>query len=145
MSPTVLRERTADVAPPVTSMELFFDLVYVFAVTQLSQYLGAHLTARGAVQTLVLFLAVWWAWNYTAWATNWIDPERPLVALLMLVLMGISLVMSAAIPEAFGARGVTFAVAYVSIQLLRSGFMVAAFGAWTLPENSQLYWRAPQP
>ena len=135
MSPTVLRERTADVAPPVTSMELFFDLVYVFAVTQLSQYLGAHLTARGAVQTLVLFLAVWWAWNYTAWATNWIDPERPLVALLMLVLMGISLVMSAAIPEAFGARGVTFAVAYVSIQLLRSGFMVAAFGRQTMGRN----------
>jgi low temperature requirement protein LtrA len=135
LSPTVLRERTADVAPPVTSMELFFDLVYVFALTQLSQYLGAHLTARGAVQTLVLFLAVWWAWNYTAWATNWIDPERPLVALLMLVLMGISLVMSAAIPEAFGARGVTFAVAYVSIQLLRSGFMVVAFGRQTMGRN----------
>ena len=135
MSLTVLREHTAEAAPPVTSMELFFDLVYVFAVTQLSQYLGAHLTVRGAVQTLILFLAVWWAWNYTAWATNWIDPERPLVALLMLVLMGISLVMSAAIPEAFGARGVTFAVAYVSIQLLRSGFMVAAFGRQTMGRN----------
>jgi low temperature requirement protein LtrA len=45
-----------------------------------------------------MFTAVWWAWNYPAWATNWIDPERAPVALLMVVLMAISLVMSAAIP-----------------------------------------------
>lgn len=109
-------------------MELFFDLVYVFAITQLSEDLGDHLTVRGGLEALVLFLAVWWAWNYTAWATNWIDPERPPVALLMLVLMAISLVMSAAIPQAFGARGITFAVAYVSLQVLRSAFMVFAFG-----------------
>jgi low temperature requirement protein LtrA len=131
---TVLRERSDDTAPPVTSMELFFDLVYVFAITQLSEYLGAHLAShplRAALQTLVLFSAVWWAWNYTAWATNWIDPSRPPVALLMLALMAISLVMSAAIPQAFGARGLTFAIAYVAIQLVRSGFMVLAFGPKT--------------
>jgi low temperature requirement protein LtrA len=70
--PSVLRR--GDAEPGVTSMELFFDLVYVFAVTQLSHTLHDHLTARGALETLVLFGAVWWAWNYTAWATNWIDP-----------------------------------------------------------------------
>ena len=125
---TVLRRRASDAAPRVTSMELFFDLVYVFAVTQLSDFLFKHLTVRGAVQTLVLFTAVWWAWNYTAWATNWIDPQRPLVALLMVVLMAISLVMSAAIPAAFGGRGLPFALAYVAIQVIRSAFMVFAFG-----------------
>jgi low temperature requirement protein LtrA len=108
-------------------MELFFDLVYVFAVTQLSDFLFAHLSVRGAAQTLILFTAVWWAWNYTAWATNWIDPDTALVALLMVVLMAISLVMSAAIPEAFEGRGVEFAVAYVALQVLRSAFMVWAF------------------
>jgi low temperature requirement protein LtrA len=72
-------------------------------------------------------LAVWWAWNETAWATNWIDPERPRVALGMVVLMAISLVMSAAIPEAFGAPGLAFAAAYVPLQLVRSSFMVVAF------------------
>ena len=136
--PSVLREREDDLAPHVTNMELFFDLVYVFAITQLSEYLGEHFGAhpvRVALQTLVMFLAVWWAWNYTAWATNWIDPERAPVALLMLVLMAISLVMSAAIPYAFDGRGITFAVAYVAIQLLRSAFMVWAFGRQTMGRN----------
>jgi low temperature requirement protein LtrA len=124
----VLRERGAGAAVRVTNMELFFDLVYVFAITQLSDYLFEHLTVRGALQTLILFTAVWWAWNYTAWATNWIDPERPRVVLLMVVLMAVSLVMSAAIPHAFDSRGWPFAAAYVAIQLIRSAFMVLAFG-----------------
>jgi low temperature requirement protein LtrA len=123
----VLRDRSADEAVRVTNVELFFDLVYVFAITQLSERLFENLSARGAVQTLVLFAAVWWAWNYTAWATNWIDPERPRVVLLMLALMAISLVMSAAIPHAFGGRGFPFALSYVGIQVIRSGFMVLAF------------------
>ena len=70
---------------------------------------------------------MWWAWNYTAWATNWIDPEQPRVALLMVVLMAISLVMSAAIPEAFDGRALRSRSAYVGLQVLRSGFMVFAF------------------
>src|SRR5262249_21204576 len=65
----VLRDRSAGASPRVTTMELFFDLVYVFAVTQLSHRLLDHLTVHGALETLVLFLAVWWSWNYTAWAT----------------------------------------------------------------------------
>jgi low temperature requirement protein LtrA len=108
-------------------MELFFDLVYVFAITQLSDFLFDHLSFRGALEGLILFAAVWWAWNYTAWATNWIDPESIPGAALMIVLMGISLVMSAAIPEAFEGRGITFAFAYVAIQVVRSAFMVWAF------------------
>ena len=112
---TVLVNAPATPSPRVTNMELFFDLVYVFAITQLSDFLFAASVARGApCEALILFLAVWWAWNYTAWATNWIDPERPPVALLMVVLMAISLVMSAAIPSAFEARGVPFAAAYVA-------------------------------
>src|SRR5216117_2412078 len=105
MATTVLRRRRPGESPQVTHVELFFDLVYVFAVTQLSHSLRDQLTVRGALETLVLFLAVWWAWNYTAWATNWIDPDHPAVRLLLLVLMLISLIMSAAIPEAFAGRG----------------------------------------
>jgi low temperature requirement protein LtrA len=135
MPSAVLRERTQDQAPPVTSVELFFDLVYVFAVTQLSQNLLHDLTARGALETLVLFLAVWWAWNYTAWATNWIDPERPAVRVLMLTLMLISLVMSAKIPRAFGDEAVGFASAYVAIQVVRSGFMVFALRGQRMARN----------
>jgi low temperature requirement protein LtrA len=91
----VLRDREGELR--VTSMELFFDLVYVFAVTQLSHNLAQHLTVRGAVETLVLFLAVWWAWNYTAWATNWIDPDALAVRIMLVVLMVLGLVMAAAI------------------------------------------------
>jgi low temperature requirement protein LtrA len=135
MPSAVLRERTRDEAPPVTSVELFFDLVYVFAVTQLSQHLLHHLTARGALETLVLFLAVWWAWNYTAWATNWIDPESPAVRVLLLALMLISLVMSAKIPKAFGDEAVGFATAYVAIQVVRSAFMVYALRGRRMARN----------
>jgi low temperature requirement protein LtrA len=110
-------------------MELFFDLVYVFAITQLSEFLFRSPTFRGALEGLILFAAVWWAWNYTAWATNWIDPEGIPGALLMIVLMGISLVMSAAIPDAFHGRGVSFAFAYVALQVVRSAFLVWAFPA----------------
>src|ERR671926_16450 len=109
----LLRGQAPGETPVVTTPELFFDLVYVFAVTQLSHTLHAHVSGRGAVETLVLFMAVWWAWNYTAWATNWVDPERSAVRMLMLVLMLISLVMSAAIPEAFHERGLAFAGSYV--------------------------------
>jgi len=131
----ILRERKPGETPGVTSVELFFDLVYVFAVTQLSQSLHEHLTGRGAVETLVLFLAVWWAWNYTAWATNWVNPDHAAVRLLMVVLMLISLVMSAAIPEAFGSRGAVFAFAYVGLQVLRSAFMVAALRGRKMSRN----------
>jgi low temperature requirement protein LtrA len=134
--PPILRRRgPAGESPRVSHVELFFDLVYVFAVTQLSQSLHEHLTARGALETLVLFLAVWWAWNYTAWATNWIDPDHAAVRLLLVALMLISLVMSAAIPEAFDGRGLVFALAYVGLQLVRSAFMVAAFRGQRMGRN----------
>jgi low temperature requirement protein LtrA len=122
-----LRARSDGTAPRVTNMELFFDLVYVFAITQLSDFLFAHLSFRGALEGLILFGAVWWAWNYTAWATNWLDPESVPGAALMILLMAISLVMSAAIPKAFDGRGIPFAFAYVGLQVVRSGFMVRAF------------------
>ena len=112
----------------VTSMELFFDLVYVFAVTQLSHLLLEHLSLRGAFQTLLLLLAVWWAWIYTTWITNWFDPDRRAVRLMLLGVMLASLFMSATLPAAFGEHGLSFAVAYVVMQVGRSLFAVAALG-----------------
>ena len=118
-------------SPPVrvTNLELFFDLVYVFAITQLSDFLYRHLTARGTLEALILFAAVWWAWNYTAWATNWIDPDQPLTALVMIVLMGLGLLMAAALPRAFGSGAALFTVAYFLLQVLRTGFVAVAFPA----------------
>ncbi|MEM7296596.1 MAG: low temperature requirement protein A [Pseudomonadota bacterium] len=60
----------------VTTIELFFDLVYVFAIIQLSHFLLHHLSWLGALEALTPFAAIWWAWNYTAWAANWKDPDH---------------------------------------------------------------------
>ncbi|WP_288037392.1 low temperature requirement protein A [Acidiphilium sp.] len=110
-------------------MELFFDLVYVFAFTQLSELLYQHLGWMGGAQTAVIFVALWWSWSYTAWATGWIDPDRMPVVALLAVLMLASLVMAASVLEGFTHRGEAFAIAYVAMQLLRSGFMVWTFGS----------------
>jgi low temperature requirement protein LtrA len=113
----------------VTPLELFFDLVYVFAVTQLSHLLLDHPTVGGALETLFLLLVVWWAWQYTTWFTNWFDPEALPVRLTLVAVMLASLVMSAALPEAFGEDGLMFALAYVAMQVGRTGFVVLALGA----------------
>ena len=118
--PSHLRDAGKKVDHSVSPLELFFDLVFVFAVTQLSHYLLDHHTLAGSLQTLVMFLAVWWAWIYTAWATNWLDPGRAPVRLVLLLVMLLSMVMSSAIPMAFGPAGLAFALAYVAIQVGRT-------------------------
>jgi low temperature requirement protein LtrA len=110
----------------VTYAELFFDLVFVFAVTQVSHFLLAHFTPLGAVETTLLFLAVWWVWVYTAWITNWLNPEQTPVRILLFLLMLGGLVLSTSIPHAFEERGLWFAMAYAAMQAGRTGFFVAA-------------------
>ncbi|MBJ6765466.1 low temperature requirement protein A [Myxococcaceae bacterium JPH2] len=112
----------------VSYAELFFDLVYVFAVTQLSHQLLEHLTVLGAFQTLVLWFAVWLAWQYTCWVTNWFNPEAMPIRLLLLGMMLASLVMSAAIPEAFGSRGWVFAGCFAAMEVGRTLFIVLQLG-----------------
>jgi low temperature requirement protein LtrA len=111
-------------------MELFFDLVYVFAITQVSHHLLEHLNWQGALQTLVLFLAVWWAWIYTTWATNWLDSDRAANRLMLCVVMIGSLVMSSTLTHAFEESGLAFALAYVAIQVGRSLYTSWATGEW---------------
>jgi low temperature requirement protein LtrA len=112
----------------VTPLELFFDLVYVFAVTQLSHRLLVHLTIGNALETLLLLLVVWEAWISTTWVTNWFDPDRLAVSLMLIAVMLASLLMSVAIPEAFGERGLMFALAYVAIQVGLTAFVLIALG-----------------
>jgi low temperature requirement protein LtrA len=124
--PHLFRARDPHDHSPVTYIELFFDLVFVFAITQLSHRLLDHLSLFGALETLVLFLAVWWVWIYTSWTTNWLDPERGNVRLMLIAMMTGGLVLSSAIPEAFGKTGLMFALAYVAMQLFRTLYMVWA-------------------
>jgi low temperature requirement protein LtrA len=116
----------------VTNAELFFDLVFVYAVTQLSHTLLGDFTPLGVVQNTLLFLAVWWTWVYTTWITNWLDPEQTPVRILLFVLMLGGLVLSVSIPTAFGARGLWFALAYAAMQVGRTLFWLLA----TPPERT---------
>ena len=106
-----------------TTLELFYDLVFVFAITQVSHLLLAHLTWEGAGQSAMVLLVVWWAWNYTTWVTNELDPESIVVRSLLIALMLASLVMAIAIPGAFGDRALLFAGSYVAIQVGRHLFL----------------------
>jgi low temperature requirement protein LtrA len=121
-----LLRASSDDAHRVTFFELFFDLVYVFAITQLSHGLLEHLDLRGLAETVVLLLAVWWAWVYTTWATNWLNPDSTACRLMLIGVMGGGLVMATSIPDAFGDGGLTFAVAYSAIQVGRSSFVLWA-------------------
>ena len=129
----LLRDRSG--AQPVTNIELFFDLVYVFAVTQLSHYLLDHPTVRGALQAGLLLVMVWLVWVYTTWVTNWLDPEHMAVRLLLVVLMLVSLAMSASLPRAFGDLGLWVGGAYAVQQIGRSIFMVVALRGHPLQAN----------
>ena len=116
----------------VTYAELFFDLVFVFAVTQISHTLLAHFTLLGALQVTLLFLAVWWVWVYTSWITNWLNPEKTPVRLLLFALTLGGLVLSTSIPTAFDGRGLWFAIAYAAMQVGKTVFLWAS----TLPSQS---------
>jgi low temperature requirement protein LtrA len=129
---SLLRVRDGHGHARVAFVELFFDLVFVFAITQLSHHLLAHLTVAGLVQTTLLFMAIWWVWIYTTWVTNWLDPDRTSVRLLLFALMLAGLVLSTSIPDAFGSKGLAFAGAYVCMQLGRTLFML-----WALKGNNE--------
>ena len=128
------RHRRSEVGP----VELFFDLVYVFAIIQLSHLLIEHLSWAGAAQTVVVFAAVWWGWNYTAWAMNWLDPSRTAVQLLSGVLMLAALGMAIAIPSAFGDGAWLFVGCYVFMGILRPVFMMVAHRGHQLASNYRM-------
>jgi low temperature requirement protein LtrA len=113
-------------AAPVSYLELFFDLVYVFALTQISHLIVADPGARGLAEAAVVFAAVWWAWMYTAWASNWLDPERAPVRIVLLLVMLGSLLMAAALPRAFDGGAPLFAFTYAAIQVSRTLFVAWA-------------------
>src|ERR1700712_4498906 len=120
-----------------TALELFYDLVFVFAVTQISHHLLDHLSWEGAGQSALLLLVVWWSWNYTTWVTNELDPELPVIRLLMIALMLASLLMAVAIPHAFGEDALLFVGCYLAIQIGRHVFLTFAAADRGEPERTR--------
>jgi len=117
------RNRDTGEEARATTLELFFDLVFVFAVTQVSHLLLDDVSWRGAGHAALALLVVWWAWNYTTWVTNELDPEASVVRLLLIALMLLTLLLAIAIPGAFGDRALLFAGSYVAIQVGRHAFL----------------------
>ena len=126
----------------VSPLELFFDLVYVFAIGQLSHHLLVHVDLRTGTETAILALAVVNAWSNTTWGANWLDPDRLPVRALLIGLMFASLLMSVAIPDAFDGRAWLFVTGYLLIEIGRTAFVIVALRGRPLGEHfvNQLVW-----
>ncbi len=129
-SRNILRARTGRDASRVSFIELFFDLVFVFAVTQVSHVLIEHPDVTALLHTVILTTAVWWVWINTTWSINWLNPEDGWVRGLIVAMMLLGLLMSTAIPDAFGDRAMLFAVPLIVLEAGRSLFTALAFARY---------------
>lgn len=129
---SLLRTR-GDERAEVTPVELLFDLVFVIGITQISHALHDHLTWLGALQAAMLLTAMWVLWQGAAWMTNWLDPDRYPVRAALFALMGVSLVMTSSLSEAFGERGQAFGIAVALFEVVR-----ALFCLWALRSADRL-------
>jgi low temperature requirement protein LtrA len=108
----------------VSTIELFFDLVFVFTITQLTTLLVAEPNGAGVGRVVLIFGNVWWMYGGYAWLTNAVPPRESVVKLLMLVGMAGFLVVALAIPGAFGSSGVAFGVGYLVVTLVHTGLFL---------------------
>src|SRR3954467_3695044 len=101
----------------VTPLELFFDLVFVFAITQVTGLVSANPTWTGVAEGIVVLALLWWSWTAYAWLTGTVDPEKGVVRLSIFGAMGAMLIASLAVPHTFGDDAWLFVVAYVAVRL----------------------------
>jgi low temperature requirement protein LtrA len=112
-------EATAEREHPVTPLELYFDLVFVFAFTQVTTVFSNNPTWSGLGHGLLILTALWWAWAAYAWLTNTVDPGVGAVWGAVLVAMGAMFVAALAVPDAFGRHGVAFGVAFLIVNVMQ--------------------------
>jgi low temperature requirement protein LtrA len=115
------RELERDDEHQVTPLELFFDLVFVFAMTQVTSRLADDPTWGGVLRGMLVLAALWWAWEVYAWLTSALDVDEGGVRLAMLASIGAMLIVALAVPGAFGDDAVLFGVAYLLVRLLHLG------------------------
>jgi low temperature requirement protein LtrA len=111
-------EQHAEREQRVTSLELFFDLVFVFAFTQVTTVLSDDPTWSGLGHGLLILAALWWAWAAYAWLTNTVNPDEGAVWGAILVAMTAMFVAALAVPDAFGSHGVAFGVAFLIVNVM---------------------------
>jgi low temperature requirement protein LtrA len=111
----------------VTPLELFFDLVFVLAITQCTALMSHHPSWSGLAQGLLVLGILWWCWVGYAWLTSVIDPEEGAVRLVIFAAMAALLIVSLCVPEAFGSLALTFALAYGAVRIAHIAlFMLAS-------------------
>jgi low temperature requirement protein LtrA len=110
---TAVRRREEKVTP----LELFFDLVFVLALTQCTALIAANPTWQGLVQAILVLAMLWWSWSGYAWLTSVVDPEEGAVRIAMFAAMAAFLVAALAVPDAFGDDAVVFAAAYAIVRV----------------------------
>jgi len=119
-----MSEPTQDVR--VSTLELFFDLVFVFTITQLAETLTEHLSLATLGNVILILAVVWWMYSGYAWLTNAVAPNSTTRRTLLLTGMGGFLVMALAIPGAFGAYGWLFGLSYLVVNLVHSALFLQA-------------------
>jgi low temperature requirement protein LtrA len=110
----------------VTPLELFFDLVFVLAITQCTGLMATHATWAELGQGLLVLALLWWSWVGYAWLTSVVDPEEGAVRFAMFAAMAALLVVALCVPESFGDSAVLFACAYAAVRLGQIALFVLA-------------------
>src|SRR5690242_671948 len=119
---------TTESAVRVSTLELFFDLVFVFVITQLADSIAHEFDGAGVLHVLLLFGVTWWMYGGYAWLTNAVAPVNTLRRGLLVCGMAGFLTMALAVPRAFGATGWAFGVGYFLVNLVHSGLFLLSGG-----------------
>ena len=104
-----------------STLELFFDLVYVFAITQVVSFVHHEPSALGLAKAAFLLLLLWWTWSIYTWTTNWTGTDSAPIKLFLLATMGTTLVMATSVPDAFGESSQLFGITFFLVRLLAGG------------------------
>ncbi len=118
---------------PVSPLELFFDLVYVFAITKIAGLIHHDHSATGFANAALILAMTWWAWSQYTWAINAIGTDRKAIRIALLAAMGATLAMGIGIPEAFGSAGAWFGITYFSVRAF--GLVIHWLGLRHDPEH----------
>lgn len=124
-------DEQVDIAQPVSTLELFFDLVFVFTLTQLTHILAEGLNPLSIANVLLIFGLSWWMYGGYAWLTNHLPPNSVPQRLLLLLGMSAFLILALAIPHAFDESGLVFGLAYLAVVLVHTGLFLQATKAIT--------------
>jgi len=113
----------------VTTLELFFDLVFVFTITQLTALLEHGLTVEIVAQVVLVFVVVFWMYGGYAWLTNAVPPDRPVRRLLLILGMGAFFICALALPRVFDGDGVFFGIGYLIVVVVHAGLYSRTYGS----------------